>query len=49
MNSSMQLPTCTKVVLRMCVFVVQDESDVLNALRRLEEMHISVEALKVIF
>lgn len=32
---------------QICGFVVQDESDVLTALCRLEEMHISVEALKV--
>jgi hypothetical protein len=35
------------MVLRISGFVMQDENDVLTALRRLEEMHISVEALKV--
>ena len=35
------------MVLRIRAFVMQDENDVLTALRILEEMHISVEALKV--
>lgn len=47
MSISLRLPTYTKLVLRVCGFVMQDENDVLTALRILEEMHISVEALKV--